>query len=117
MKDNIHPQYGYVVFRDRSAGKAFLTRSTLVAKAASLPTIEWEDGNTYSLVNVEVSSYSHPFYTGRNVVLDTAGQVQKFNKRYGRSWQGRRLPASQCANHPHPLHGSPADGSWLAKRD
>lgn len=60
MKDNIHPQYGYVVFRDRSAGKAFLTRSTLVAKAASLPTIEWEDGNTYSLVNVEVSSYSPP---------------------------------------------------------
>ena len=60
MKDNIHPQYGYVVFRDRSTGKAFLTRSTLVAKAASLPTIEWEDGNTYSLVNVEVSSYSHP---------------------------------------------------------
>ena len=48
MKDNIHPQYGYVVFRDRSAGKTFLTRSTLVAKAASLPTIEWEDGNTYS---------------------------------------------------------------------
>lgn len=85
MKDNIHPQYGYVVFRDRSAGKAFLTRSTLVAKAASLPTIEWEDGNTYSLINVEVSSYSHPFYTGRNVVLDAAGQVQKFNKRYGRS--------------------------------
>ena len=83
MKDNIHPQYGYVVFRDRSTGKAFLTRSTLVAKAASLPTIEWEDGNTYSLVNVEVSSYSHPFYTGRNVVLDAAGQVQKFNKRYG----------------------------------
>ena len=85
MKDNNHPQYGYVVFRDRSTGKAFLTRSTLVAKAASLPTIEWEDGNTYSLVNVEVSSYSHPFYTGRNVVLDAAGQVQKFNKRYGRS--------------------------------
>ena len=52
MKDNIHPQYGYVVFRDRSTGKAFLTRSTLVAKAASLPTIEWEDGNTYSLVNL-----------------------------------------------------------------
>ena len=85
MKDNIHPQYVYVVFRDRSTGKAFLTRSTLVAKAASLTTIEWEDGNTYSLVNVEVSSYSHPFHTGRNAVLDTAGQVQKFNKRYGRS--------------------------------
>ena len=84
MKDNIHPQYGYVVFRDRSTGKAFLTRSTLIAKAASQPTIEWEDGNTYPLVNVEVSSYSHPFYTGKNVVLDTAGQVQKFNARYGK---------------------------------
>ena len=85
MKDNIHPQYGYVVFRDRSAGKAFLTRSTLVAKAASLPTIEWEDGNTNSMLTVSVSSTRTPFHTGRNVVLDAAGQVQKFNKRYGRS--------------------------------
>ncbi|OZG64400.1 50S ribosomal protein L31 [Bifidobacterium hapali] len=84
MKQGIHPTYNHVVFHDRSADKYFLTRSTLAAKAASLPTIEWEDGNTYPLVNVEVSSYSHPFYTGRNVVLDTAGQVQKFNARYGR---------------------------------
>ena len=84
MKDNIHPQYGYVVFRDRSTGKAFLTRSTLVAKAASLPTIEWEDGNTYSLVNVEVSSYSHPFYTGKQKILDTGGRVARFEKRYGK---------------------------------
>ena len=85
MKSDIHPAYGYVVFRDRSSNVSFLTRSTLVAKAASLPSIEWEDGNTYPLVDVEVSSYSHPFYTGRNVVLDTAGQVQKFNRRYGRN--------------------------------
>ena len=85
MKDNIHPQYGYVVFRDRSTGKAFLTRSTLVAKAASLPTIEWEDGNTYSLVNVEVPRSRPPPPPGRPAALDTAGQVQKFNKRYGRS--------------------------------
>ncbi|KAA8819341.1 50S ribosomal protein L31 [Bifidobacterium sp. UTCIF-37] len=84
MKQGIHPIYDHVVFYDRSADKYFLTRSTLAAKAASLPTIEWEDGNTYPLVNVEVSRYSHPFYTGRNVVLDTAGQVQKFNARYGR---------------------------------
>ena len=84
MKQDIHPDYGYVVFHDRSADKSFLTKSTLVAKASNLPTIEWEDGNTYPLVNVEVSSYSHPFYTGKNVVLDTAGQVQKFNARYGR---------------------------------
>ena len=84
MKSNIHPANDYVVFRDRSSNTAFLTRSTLAAKAAILPSIEWEDGNTYPLVDVEVSSYSHPFYTGRNVVLDTAGQMQKFNRRYGR---------------------------------
>ena len=84
MKQDIHPEYGYVVFHDRSADKSILTKSTLVAKADTLPTIKWEDGNTYPLVNVEVSSYSHPFYTGKNVVLDTAGQVQKFNARYGR---------------------------------
>ena len=83
MKDNIHPQYGYVVFRDRSTGKAFLTRSTLVAKAASLPTIEWEDDNTYSLVNVEVSSYSHPFYTGQQKFVDTGGRVQRFADKFG----------------------------------
>ena len=84
MKQGIHPTYDYVVFYDRSSDTHFLTRSTLAAKAASLPTIEWEDGNTYPLVNVEVSSHSHPFYTGKNVVLDAAGQVQKFNARYGR---------------------------------
>ena len=77
MKPDIHPSYGYVVFRDRSAGKAFLTRSTLAA-------IEWEDGNTYPLVDVEVSACSHPFYTGKSRVVDSAGQVQKFNARYGR---------------------------------
>ena len=101
MKDNIHPQYGYVVFRDRSTGKAFLTRSTLVAKAASLPTIEWEDGNTYSLVNVEVSSYSHPFHTGRNAVLDRAGECRHPN--------ARTTPTRYAE--------APAGGSWLAKRD
>jgi large subunit ribosomal protein L31 len=84
MKRNIHPEYGYVVFHDQSSNISFLTRSTLVAKAAKLPTITWEDGNTYPLVNVEVSRYSHPLYTGKNVVLDTAGQVQKFRARYGK---------------------------------
>ena len=84
MKPDIHPSYGYAVFRDRSAGKAFLMRSTLAAKASSLPTIEWEDGNTYPLVDVEVSAYSHPYYTGKSRVVDSAGQVQKFNARYGR---------------------------------
>lgn len=85
MKANIHPTYDYVVFRDQSAGTMMLTRSTLAAKAKSLPTVTWEDGKEYPLVNVEVSSASHPFYTGNNIVLDTAGQVQKFNQRYRRN--------------------------------
>lgn len=87
MKDNIHPQYGYVVFRDRSTGKAFLTRSTLVAKAASLPTIEWEDGNTYSLVNTDGA--------------DRAGECRHPN--------ARTIPTRYAE--------APAGGSWLAKRD
>ncbi|GGL53779.1 type B 50S ribosomal protein L31 [Planomonospora parontospora] len=81
MKKGIHPDYRPVVFRDPSADFAFLTRSTM----SSAKTIEWEDGNTYPLVDVDVSSASHPFYTGRSRVLDTAGRLQRFNQRYGRS--------------------------------
>jgi large subunit ribosomal protein L31 len=78
MKKVIHPDYHPVVFRDPSAGVAFLTRSTVT----STKTIAWEDGNTYPLVDVDVSSASHPFYTGRNRTLDTAGRVERFNQRY-----------------------------------
>ncbi|MGW0594640.1 type B 50S ribosomal protein L31 [Streptosporangium sp. NPDC002607] len=81
MKKDIHPDYHPVVFRDPSAGFAFLTRSTVM----SGKTIEWEDGNTYPLVDVDVSSASHPFYTGRSRVLDTAGRVERFNQRYGKT--------------------------------
>ena len=80
MKSESHPTYRPVVFRDRSAGYAFLTRST----ATSDRTIEWEDGNTYPVVDVETSSASHPFYTGTARVLDTAGRVERFERRYGR---------------------------------
>ncbi|MFJ1622825.1 type B 50S ribosomal protein L31 [Streptomyces sp. NPDC088190] len=80
MKPGIHPAYGPVVFRDKAAGSAFLTRST----ASSGKTIEWEDGNTYPVVDVEISSASHPFYTGTARVLDTAGCVERFERRYGR---------------------------------
>ncbi|AKG43358.1 LSU ribosomal protein L31p [Streptomyces xiamenensis] len=69
-----------MVFRDRSAGYAFLTRST----ATSDRTIEWDDGETYPVIDVEISSESHPFYTGKARVLDSEGQVQKFEQRYGR---------------------------------
>jgi large subunit ribosomal protein L31 len=98
MKKDIHPIYDYVVFHDNSADRSFLTKSTLAAKAASLPSIVWEDGRTYPLVNVEVSSYSHPFYTGKSMVLDTAGQVQKFNARYGRTTARRSATRTRTGN-------------------
>ncbi|MCE6998258.1 type B 50S ribosomal protein L31 [Saccharothrix sp. S26] len=80
MKQGIHPDYHPVVFRDQSTGKAFLTRST----ATSTRTVEWEDGNTYPLITVDITSDSHPFWTGNQRVVDTAGRVEKFNRRYGR---------------------------------
>ena len=84
MKPGIHPPYEPVVFRDKAGGLAFLTRSTL----GSDKTVEWEDGRTYPVVDVEISSASHPFYTGTARVLDTAGRVERFEKRYGRREDG-----------------------------
>ncbi|MGY1439398.1 type B 50S ribosomal protein L31 [Streptomyces reniochalinae] len=80
MKPGIHPPYRPVVFRDKAAGHAFLTRST----RSSDSTVLWEDGNTYPVVDVEISAESHPFYTGTAKVLDTAGRVERFERRYGR---------------------------------
>ncbi|MEV7596262.1 type B 50S ribosomal protein L31 [Kitasatospora sp. NPDC089797] len=79
MKPGIHPAYRPVVFRDKVGGLAFLTRST----ATSDRTVEWEDGRTYPVIDVEISSASHPFYTGQSRVLDTAGRVEQFRRRYG----------------------------------
>lgn len=78
MKSGIHPDYRPVVFRDRVGDLAILTRST----ATSDRTIEWNDGNTYPLVDVEISGASHPFYTGQTRVVDTAGRVERFQRRY-----------------------------------
>ncbi|QPP09711.1 type B 50S ribosomal protein L31 [Streptomyces bathyalis] len=80
MQPGIHPAYGPFVFRDKAAGFAFLTRST----ATSDTTIDWEDGSSYPVIDVEISSRSHPFYTGTARVLDTAGRVERFERRYGR---------------------------------
>ncbi|MGW8378636.1 type B 50S ribosomal protein L31 [Streptomyces sp. ODS28] len=80
MKPGIHPEYRPVVFRDKAADFAFLTRST----ASSDKTVVWEDGATYPVIDVEVSSASHPFYTGTAKVLDTAGRVERFERRYGK---------------------------------
>ncbi|MDW7695245.1 type B 50S ribosomal protein L31 [Flammeovirgaceae bacterium SG7u.111] len=78
MKKGIHPEYNEVVFQDLTSGYKFLTRSTIKTQ----DTIEWEDGNTYPLVKVEISSHSHPFYTGKNIFVSRAGRVEKFNQRY-----------------------------------
>ncbi|MEU1090256.1 type B 50S ribosomal protein L31 [Streptomyces sp. NPDC005576] len=79
MKQHIHPATRSVVFRDRAAGVAFLTRST----ADATERVEWEDGRSYPVVDVETSSASHPFYTGSRQVLDTAGRIDRFRRRYG----------------------------------
>ncbi|WMJ75275.1 type B 50S ribosomal protein L31 [Cytophagaceae bacterium ABcell3] len=78
MKKDIHPEYREVVFHDTSSDFKFLTRSTI----KSNETVEWEDGKTYPVVKIEVSSASHPFYTGQKLFVDTAGRVEKFNRRY-----------------------------------
>ncbi|HEY0246701.1 MAG TPA: type B 50S ribosomal protein L31 [Gryllotalpicola sp.] len=78
MKADIHPNYAPVVFRDLASGATFLTRSTV----NSDKTIEWEDGNTYPVIDVEISSESHPFYTGKQRIMDSAGRVEKFNQRF-----------------------------------
>ncbi len=80
MRKDIHPNYRPVVFWDLSTGFKFLTKSCANTKE----NIVWEDGNEYPVYKVEVSSDSHPFYTGKNVLLDTAGRVDKFNKRYAK---------------------------------
>ncbi len=89
MKRDIHPEYRPVVFQDPSADFAFLTRSTIRTRE----TIVWEDGETYPLARVEISSASHPFFTGKQKLVDTAGRVERFQRRYGRT-----VPGSGTAN-------------------
>jgi len=80
MKADTHPNYKEVIFQDVNADFSILTRSTLSSKE----TMKWEDGNEYPLIKVEISSQSHPFYTGKQNLNKAAGQVDKFNKRYAR---------------------------------
>jgi large subunit ribosomal protein L31 len=79
MKAETHPKYEDVVFQDISANFSFLTRSTMTSKDK----IKWEDGKEYPVVKVEISSKSHPFYTGKHKVIDAGGRVDKFRRRYG----------------------------------
>jgi len=79
MKKSLHPEnYRLVVFKDMSNGTQFLSRST----AASKETVKYEDGKEYPVIKLEISNTSHPFYTGKNVLVDTAGRIDKFKKRY-----------------------------------
>ncbi len=81
MKAYTHPNYQFVVFEDSSANYRFLTRTTMKVDAAK--TTQWDDGNTYPLVQLEISNASHPFFTGQMKIIDSAGRVERFNKRYG----------------------------------
>ena len=81
MKKGIHPEnYRFVVFKDMSNDYAFLSRSTVETKES----IKWKDGNEYPLVKLEISNMSHPFYTGKIKLVDTAGRVDKFRTRYNK---------------------------------
>ena len=81
MKKDIHPEnYRMVVFKDMSNDYSFLTRSC----APSKETVQWEDGNEYPLIKLEISHTSHPFFTGKMQLVDTAGRIDKFKKRYER---------------------------------
>jgi large subunit ribosomal protein L31 len=79
MQQEIHPKYNFVVFKDTSSDFLFLSRST----QSSNERITWQDGSEYPLINIEISSASHPFYTGKQTLIDSAGRIEKFRRRYG----------------------------------
>ena len=80
MKEGIHPNYRDVVFQDMSNGSTFMTRSTVSTRE----TIKWEDGNEYPLVKLEMTSESHPFYTGAQQRVRETGRVEKFRQKFAR---------------------------------
>ena len=81
MKKGIHPEsYRFVVFKDMSNGSSFLSRSSAPTKEI----IKWEDGKEYPLIKLEISSTSHPFFTGQKVLVDTAGRIDKFKRKYAK---------------------------------
>jgi large subunit ribosomal protein L31 len=84
MKAGIHPDYRDVVFLDTSTGHKFLTRTTMTSKE----TVKWEDGKEYPLIRVDISAYSHPYFTGKMKYVDSAGRVEKFQKKY--NWGKKR---------------------------
>ena len=96
MKAGIHPEYREVVFQDVTSDFRFLTRSTLSSKES----VKWQDGNEYPLIKIDISSASHPFYTGQNKIMDTSGRIDKFKKRYATGGrlhlQARSVALDRC---------------------
>ena len=92
MKKGIHPQYRPVIFVDTAANFSFLTRSTV----KSNETMKWTDGKEYPVVKLDISSASHPFFTGKMKFIDTTGRVEKFQKKY--NWDKRKkAPEGEAA--------------------
>ncbi len=91
MKKDIHPIYREVVFKDVSCDYSFITRSTIKTQE----TITWEDGKEYPFVKLDISSASHPFYTGKQKILDTEGRIEKFRKKFGSDYAAKPAVATK----------------------
>ena len=104
MKKDIHPEYREVVFQDVQSDFKFLTRSTMTSEEK----IKWEDGKEYPVIKVEVSSASHPFYTGKKIFVDTAGRVEKFNQKYKAKQAAAKPPVKDEAPATEEVAEAPA---------
>ena len=98
MKKEIHPEYRTVLFHDVSVDKYYLIPSTLETDQ----TKKWEDGNTYPYCPLDVSSASHPFYTGQNKIIDTGGRVERFKKRFSKKAAVKAAPAEESPKEETP---------------
>jgi large subunit ribosomal protein L31 len=108
MKQGIHPDYRYVVFQDTSSGDTILTRSTIETSE----TTTWTDGQEYPLAKVEISAFTHPFFTGQMKIVDTAGRVERFERRYGkRRKAAKAAPEAEAESTPEATESAPADES------
>jgi large subunit ribosomal protein L31 len=92
MKSGIHPEYQPVIFLDTASNHAVLSRSAIDTKGRE--TMKWEDGKEYPVVKVEVSSESHSFYTGKQKIVDTAGRVERFKRKYTSRSKKKAEPAT-----------------------
>ena len=113
MKPDIHPEYREVVFLDTQNGTSFITRSTIATDETTTV-----DGVEYPLAKVEISAASHPFYTGTMTIIDTAGRVERFEKRYGRRKQrgaAAEAPAEEAPAEEAPAEGAPAEEAPVAE--